>query len=158
MENISSEDREWRWRKQTSIGLSLGAWPCAHPLMTQRRFLPNSIPGSHLKTVVTWGLTGRCLAEALCSDQLLLHWRPSDLPLLCHLPALSFWVSENVPLWNFPDYPWRASTYKRYYIFSSLQKLSCPLGKGDSEVKKEMSTSQRYVISTFLPGMLYFYK
>jgi len=63
--------RVWRWGMQASIGLSLGAWPCAHPLTTQGRFLPNSVPGSQLQTVVTWRLPGRCLAEALCPDQLL---------------------------------------------------------------------------------------
>lgn len=82
--------------------------------------------------------------------------RPAPpLPSLCSL-LLGIWKCPPVELSRL--YPWRASTYKWYSIFSSLQKLSCPLGKGNSEVKKEISTSQRYVISTFLPGMLYFYK
>ena len=143
---------------QTSIGLSLGAWPCAHPLMTQGRFLPNSIPGSQLQTVVTWGYQGGAQLKhsallSSCSTE-----GHHSCPCIATSQLFASGYLKRSPCGTFQPGFLKRFHMKMILYFPQSSKVVLHTREGDSEVKKEMSFSQRYVISTYLPDILCLYK
>ena len=153
MEYIGSEDCGVEGCRQ-----ALGAWPCANPLTTQGRFLPNSVPGSQLQTVVTWGLPGRCLAEALCPDRLLSTEGHHSCPSIAFSQLFASGYQKKCPCGNFQTGFLKGFHMQMILSFLQSSKVVLHTSEGDSEVKKERSFSQRYVISTYLPDILCFYK